>query len=79
MKKDFSNSLAETMNVLSGGKLSDPAELEPIPMPEPEFIKIVLRMKKDLHSALQQIALDQAAKKGKRYSLTELINDVLTE
>lgn len=80
MKKDFSNSLAETMNVLTAGKISEPAALEPLPVPEKkEYVKIILRMEKDLHAALQQMALDRAAKNGARYSLTELINDILKE
>ena len=82
-KKDFTNSLAETLNVLSGGQITesaapDTAALDPIPEPkEEEFVYIRLRMNKDVHAALQRTALNEAAGRGKRYSLTELINDIL--
>lgn len=79
-KKDFANALGQTIKDLTGGKISEPAALDPLPEPEKkEYVKIILRMEKDLHAALQQIALNQAAKKGVRYSLTELINDILKE
>lgn len=80
MKKNFSNSLASAIGTLTEGKIADQADQEPIQAPEKkEYVKIVLRMEKDLHADLQQIALDQAAQKGKRYSLTELINDILSD
>lgn len=79
--KDFSNSLAETMNILSGGKIADSVQTEPIQEAEikQDFVKIVLRMGKDDHAALTKIALNEAARMGKRYSLTELINDILKD
>ena len=80
MKKNFSNSLASAIGTLTEGKIADQTDPEPIQIPEKkEYVKIVLRMEKDLHADLQQIALDQAARKGKRYSLTELINDILSD
>ena len=76
--KNFSNSIASAVGTLTEGKITEPATPEPIQTPEKkEYVKIILRMDKDLHAALQQIALDKAAEMGKRYSLTELINDIL--
>lgn len=76
--KNFSNSIASAVGTLTEGKIAEPAAPEPIQTPEKkEYVKIILRMDKDLHAALQQIALDKAAEMGRRYSLTELINDIL--
>ena len=82
--KNFSNSIASAIGTLTEGKIAEPVRSNPetpieIKPEKKEYVKIILRMDKDLHAALQQMALDQAAKKGKRYSLTELINDILNE
>ena len=70
--KNFSNPIASAVGTLTEGKIAEPAAPE-----KKDYVKIILRMDKDLHAALQQIALDKAAEMGRRYSLTELINDIL--
>ena len=74
MKKDFSNSFAETLNVLSNGNIT---ETEPVPEKKSK-VKILLRMDPDVHAALQKKARKIMAEENRNYSLTELINDILT-
>ena len=74
--KDFSNRLQQSVSNRTEEKKTEPAELEPVPEKK-EYVKIVLRMEKDLHAALQSEARKIAAAEDRKYSLTELINDIL--
>ncbi len=81
-KKNFSNSLAEAVNVLAEGKISEPdfltpEEQEQLKKMQKKPNKILLRIDPDVQAALQKEARKIAAEEDRNYSLTELINDIL--
>ena len=82
-KKNFSNSLAEAVSVLSEGKITEqdysvPEKNEKLQKPDKKKPnKILLRIDPDVQAALQKEARKIAAEEDRNYSLTELINDIL--
>lgn len=82
--KNFSNSLASAVGTLTKGMITDPVTSDPetpieLKPEKKEFVKIVLRMDKEIHTALRKEARTIAAEEDRNYSLTELINDILTD
>ena len=73
--KDF-GSLADTLGILTEGKISDHPEKD---KQKEKPLKILLRIDPEDHAALQKEARTIAAKEDRNYSLTELINDILKE